>query len=64
MEHGPMRKKMKSNLLRNSTRKEHRDVDRISGVLALGRLWYSDPDAIIDAVGYAKFHGRSHNSVI
>jgi hypothetical protein len=44
--------------------KDHRDVGRISVVLALGRLWYGEPGAISNAVGYAKFYSRSHNAVI
>ena len=33
-------------------------------MLAFGRLWSSEPDAISNAVGYAKFYTRSHNAVI
>jgi hypothetical protein len=29
-----------------------------------GRLWYGEPDAISDAIDYAKFFSRSHGSVI
>src|SRR5436189_5208464 len=29
-----------------------------------GRLWYAEPDAISDAIDYAKFHSRSHDAVI
>jgi hypothetical protein len=25
-----------------------------------GRLWYAEPNAIANAVGYAKFYSRSH----
>ena len=28
------------------------------------RLWYVEPDAISNAVGYAKFFSRSHDAVI
>ena len=45
-------------------RKDHRGVDLISNVLPFGRLWYGEPDAISNAVGYAKFYSRSHNAVI
>jgi hypothetical protein len=31
--------------------------------LPLGRLWYGAPDAISNAVGYAKFFSRSHDAV-
>jgi hypothetical protein len=33
-------------------------------VLPFGRLWYGEPDAITNAVGYAKFFSRSHDAVI
>jgi hypothetical protein len=45
-------------------RKDHRGVDLISDALPLGRLWYGQPDAISNAVDYAKFFIRSHNAVI
>lgn len=28
------------------------------------RLWYGEPDAVSNAVDYAKFHSRSHDAVI
>jgi hypothetical protein len=36
-------------------RKDHRGVDLISGALPFGRLWYGEPNAVSDAVDYAKF---------
>jgi len=36
-------------------RKDKRGVDLISDALPFGRLWYSEPNAITNAVGYAKF---------
>lgn len=45
-------------------RKDHRGFDLISDALPFGRLWYAEPDAISNAVGYAKFYGRSHHAVI
>jgi hypothetical protein len=39
-------------------------VDLISDALPFGRLWYGEPDAISNAVNYAKFRRRSHDSVI
>jgi hypothetical protein len=27
-------------------------------------LWYGEPDAISNAIGYAKFYSRSHKAVI
>jgi hypothetical protein len=35
-------------------RKDHRGVDLISDVLAFGRLWYAEPNAISNVIGYAK----------
>ena len=32
--------------------------------LVFGRLWYDEPDAISNAIGYAKFYSRSHDAVI
>jgi hypothetical protein len=29
-----------------------------------GRLWYARPDAISNAIGYAKHRSRSHDAVI
>jgi hypothetical protein len=45
-------------------RKDHRGFDLISDVLPFGRLWYGEPDAISNAIGYAKFYGRSPRGVI
>jgi hypothetical protein len=33
-------------------------------VLPFGRLWYGKPDAVTNAIGYAKFFSRSHDAVI
>jgi hypothetical protein len=35
-----------------------------SDALPFGRLWYGEPDAISNAIGYAKFFSRSHDAVI
>jgi hypothetical protein len=45
-------------------RRDHRGVDLISDVLPFGRLWYGEPNAVSNAVGYAKFRSRSHDAVI
>src|SRR5207302_11133096 len=45
-------------------RKDHRGVDLISDVLPFGALWYGEPNAISNAVGYAKFYSRSHDAVM
>jgi hypothetical protein len=44
-------------------RKDHRGVDLISDRLLFGRLWYGEPNAISNAVDYAKFRSRSHDDV-
>ena len=45
-------------------RKDHRGVDLISDVLPFGRLWYGEPNAISNAIGYVKHRSRSHAVVI
>ena len=39
-------------------------VELISDTLPFGKLWYSEPNAINNAVDYAKFYSRSHDAVI
>jgi hypothetical protein len=43
---------------------DKRGVDLISDALPFGRLWYAEPNAISNAIGYAKFFSRSHRAVI
>jgi hypothetical protein len=50
--------------LRDSTTQDHRGVDLISDALPFSRLWYGEPNAISNAVGYAKFYSQSHDAVI
>ena len=45
-------------------RKDHRGVDLISDVLPFDRLWYGEPNAAINAIGYATQYSRSHDAVI
>jgi len=45
-------------------RKDKRGVDLISDVLPFGRLWYSDTNAVANAIGYAQHFSRSHNAVV
>src|SRR5881396_1846246 len=45
-------------------RKDHRGADLISDALPFGRLWYGEPNAVINAIGYAKFRSRSDDAVI
>jgi hypothetical protein len=45
-------------------RSDKRGIDLISDALPFGRLWYGEPNAISNAIDYAKFRSRSHNAVI
>jgi hypothetical protein len=45
-------------------RKDKRGVDLISDVLSFGRLWYGEPNAVANAIGYAQHRSRSHDTVI
>jgi hypothetical protein len=45
-------------------RKDKRDVDLISDALPFGGLWYAGPNAVANAIGYAKHRSRSHDAVI
>jgi hypothetical protein len=44
--------------------KDNRGVDLISDALPFDRLWYGGPNAISNAIGYAKHRSRSHRAVI
>jgi hypothetical protein len=44
--------------------KHHRGADLISDALPFGRLWYGEPNAISNAIEYAKHRSRSHDAVI
>ncbi len=45
-------------------RKDKRGLDLISDVLPFGRLWYGEPNAISNAIGYAEHDSRSNDAVI
>jgi hypothetical protein len=45
-------------------RSDKRGVDLISDVLPFGALWYRGPNAISNAIDFAKFFSRSHDAVI
>ena len=45
-------------------RKDRRGFELISDRLPLGVLWFEGPEAIVDAVNYAKFYSRSHDATI
>jgi hypothetical protein len=44
--------------------KDHRGVDLISDALPFGRLWYGEPNAVGNAIGYAIHYRRSYDAVI
>jgi hypothetical protein len=45
-------------------RKDRRGFDLIGDRLPLGLLWFEEPDAIGNAVSYAKFFSRSQPAII
>ena len=45
-------------------RADKHGVDLISDALPYSPLWYRGPNAIRDAIAYAKFFSRSHDAVI
>jgi hypothetical protein len=45
-------------------RADRKGVDLISDALPFGGLWYGEPNAISNAVGYAKFYSRSHAMIL
>ena len=45
-------------------RRDKRGFDLISDALPFGRLWYGEPNAISNAIGYVKHRSRSHDAVI
>ena len=44
--------------------KDDRGIDLISDVLPYSPLWYAGPNAISNAISFAKFDSRSHDAVI
>ena len=45
-------------------RKDKRGADLIFDALPFGRLWYGEPNAVANAIGYAEHYSRSHRAVI
>ena len=45
-------------------RKDKRGVTLICDALPFGRLWYGEPNAVVNAIGYAEHYSRSHDAVI
>ena len=39
-------------------------MNLISDALPFGRLWYGEPNAVDNAIDYAKFRSRPHDAVI
>ena len=49
--------------LTKSGRAKIRGVDLIPDALPFGRLWYGEPNAVANAIGYAEHYSRSHGAV-
>jgi hypothetical protein len=45
-------------------RKDKQGLDLISDVLPFGSLWYGEPNAVSNAIGYAEHRSCSHDAVI
>lgn len=45
-------------------RKGKRGVDLISDALPFSRLWYGEPSAVANAIGYTEHRSCSHDAVI
>jgi len=45
-------------------RKDSRGVDLISDALSYSPLWYAGPNAISNAIDYAKHRSRSHDAPV
>ena len=45
-------------------RKNNRSINVVSDALPVDRVWYGEPNALSNAVDYAKFRSRSHDVVI
>jgi hypothetical protein len=57
-------RRMPKLILSTRPRRDHRGVDLVSDALPFGRLWYGEPNAVANAIGYAKHRSRSHDAVI
>jgi hypothetical protein len=55
---------MKSQVYEVRPRRDKRGVELISDALPFGRLWYDGPNALENAIGYAKHRSRSQDAVI
>ena len=61
---GRMTSKRLTDVYEIRPRPDKQGVDLISDALPFGRLWYGEPDAIANAIDYAKSLSRSHDAVI
>ncbi len=48
----------------SSASRDERGVNPIPDSLPFGRLWYAGPNAVGNAIDYAKHCSRSHHAVI
>jgi hypothetical protein len=64
MMHPPKIPAMYTHIYEVRPRADKRGVDLISDVLPFGSLWYAGPNAVSNAIGFAKFNSRSHDAVI
>jgi hypothetical protein len=60
----PMTSKTSTHVYEVRPRADHAGVDLISDVLPFSPLWYAGPNAISNAIRYAKSFSRSHDAVI
>ena len=60
----PVTSKTSTHVYEVRPRADHSGVDLISDVLPFGPLWYAGPNAISNAIRYAKSSSRSHDAVI
>jgi hypothetical protein len=51
-------------LTKSARAKTNAAFDLISDALPFGRLWYAEPNAISQAIGYAMHYSRSHDAMI
>jgi hypothetical protein len=58
------RRPLKCTFTKFARAKIHRGVSLISDALPFARLWYAEPNAVSNAIGYAKFFSRTHDAVI
>src|SRR5438094_4314503 len=60
----PVTSKTSTHVYEIRPRADHSGVDLISDVLPFSPLWYAGPNAISNAIRYAKSSSRSHDAVI